>query len=152
MIARGLNYEIRTGDCLEELGKLVRGTARLIVADPPYNIGIDYGNGAAADRLPADEYRDWCGEWVRRSVDVLTYDGSLWLIVPDEHAAELAVLAKSLGLTPETACSGRTYAEIRSGSTVFYCYTLTNRGATAFEPLTLLDGTNVVNWLPPAPW
>jgi DNA modification methylase len=30
---------------------------------------------------------------------VLTYDGSLWLIVPDEHAAELVVLAKSLGLT-----------------------------------------------------
>jgi DNA modification methylase len=99
MIARGLNYEIRTGDCLEELGKLVHGAARLVVADPPYNFAVDYGNGAAADRLPVDQYRDWCGEWVRQSVDLLTYDGSLWLIVPDEHAAELVVLAKSLGLT-----------------------------------------------------
>jgi hypothetical protein len=28
----------------------------LIFADPPYNIGVDYGEGAEADRLPKSEY------------------------------------------------------------------------------------------------
>ena len=34
--------EIWTGDCLEHLARLPDGTANLVFADPPFNIGYDY--------------------------------------------------------------------------------------------------------------
>ena len=39
-------WEIRCGDCIKELDRLDAGSVRLIFADPPYNIGVDYGGGA----------------------------------------------------------------------------------------------------------
>ena len=52
-------WEIRLGDCLDELRKIEPGSVRLVFADPPYNIGIDYGDGAAADLLPRGQYLAW---------------------------------------------------------------------------------------------
>ena len=73
--------------------------ARLIFTDPPYNIGIDYGNGAKADLLKPDQYMAWVDGWITRAIDCLTPDGSLWVMIGDEYAAEYAVLLKSKGLT-----------------------------------------------------
>ena len=73
--------------------------ARMIFTDPPYNIGIDYGNGSIADQLPADRYMAWVDGWISRCVDCLTDDGSLWVMIGDEYAAEYGVLLKSKGLT-----------------------------------------------------
>src|SRR5262249_14734006 len=49
-------WEVRTGDCLEGLAEVQPGSVRLAFTDPPYNIGIDYGEGGKADLLPDDEY------------------------------------------------------------------------------------------------
>lgn len=73
--------------------------ARLIFADPPYNIGIDYGKGEGADLLPHDKYMQWVDGWITRCIDCLTPDGSLWVMIGDEYAAEYGVLLKSKGLT-----------------------------------------------------
>lgn len=73
--------------------------ARLIFADPPYNIGIDYGNGVKADLLKPDRYMAWVNGWITRAIDCLTPDGSLWVMIGDEYAAEYGVLLKSKGLT-----------------------------------------------------
>jgi DNA modification methylase len=78
---------------------LPKGTARLGFADPPYNIGIDYGQGEGADRLPADRFAAWLSEWIAACRDVLTDDGSLWVLISDEFAAEAAVSMKRAGLT-----------------------------------------------------
>lgn len=73
--------------------------ARLIFTDPPYNIGIDYGKGTKADQLKPDEYMAWVDGWITRAIDCLTPDGSLWVMIGDEYAAEYGVLLKSKGLT-----------------------------------------------------
>jgi len=93
------DWQIVEGDCIEELEKLAKGSARLIFADPPYNIGVDYGNGTKADRLADCQYLNWCDNWMARCVDVLTDDGSLWVMICDEYAAEFAIRLKDLGLT-----------------------------------------------------
>ncbi len=90
-------WEIRQGDCLAVLPALSH-KARLVFADPPYNIGIDYGEGGKADRLPDDEYLAWVEQWLAACCDVLTSDGSLWVLIGDEYAAEYAVTLKRLGL------------------------------------------------------
>ncbi len=76
-----------------------RTPARLVFADPPYNIGVDYGRGAKADRLPDDAYMAWVEKWLGFCCDCLADDGSLWVLIGDEYAAEYAVTLKGLGLT-----------------------------------------------------
>ena len=75
------------------------GPARLIFTDPPYNIGIDYGAGSDADSLPNDKYLRWVDDWIGLCCDCLTDDGSLWVMIGDEYAAEYALILKRRGLT-----------------------------------------------------
>ena len=75
------------------------GPARLIFADPPYNIGIDYGSGKDGDLLPDEQYMQWVGEWMSLCWDCLTDDGSFWVMIADEYAAEYCVALKSVGFT-----------------------------------------------------
>jgi site-specific DNA-methyltransferase (adenine-specific) len=92
------SWQITTGDCLPLLGALPPGSARLIFADPPYNIGVDYGEGKKADLLPAEEYLNWCGRWVTLCCRALADDGSLWVLVPDEWADYVGVMLRQHGL------------------------------------------------------
>lgn len=71
---------------------------RLIFADPPYNQGIDYGAGTKADKMPVNEYRRWVKTWVNRAADILTPDGSLWVLMPHEHQAIAFLAMESAGL------------------------------------------------------
>lgn len=75
------------------------GPARLIFTDPPYNIGIDYGDGEQADQLSDAAYMKWVRQWFALCWDCLTDDGSLWVMIGDEYAAEYAVELKATGYT-----------------------------------------------------
>ena len=75
------------------------GPARLIFTDPPYNIGVDYGTGSLHDLLPDGQYMEWVREWMILCWDSLTDDGSFWVMIGDEYAAEYCVTLKSVGFT-----------------------------------------------------
>ncbi|MGB4258336.1 MAG: DNA methyltransferase [Phycisphaerae bacterium] len=92
------SWKIIHGDCIEELRKIEDSSARLIFADPPYNIGIDYGDGEQADRLDDDEYLDWCRQWIGACVSKLTPDGSFWLMICDEYADYFGIMLRQAGL------------------------------------------------------
>ena len=86
------------GDCLKSLASLPDGCAHLAFADPPFNIGYDYDT--YDDRRSADDYLGWSKLWMGEIVRVLRPDGTFWLAIGDEYAAELKVLAtRELGLT-----------------------------------------------------
>jgi len=89
-------WSIILGDCIERLPEITN--ARLIFADPPYNIGIDYGAGRKADLLPAAQYLNWCQSWMKRCVESLTPDGSLWVMICDEWADHFGILLRDAGL------------------------------------------------------
>ena len=93
------HWEIREGDCLALLPDVPDGTARLVFCDPPYNLGIDYGEGCEADLLPAAEYMAWAARWIAEAHRVLAADGSLWVLVSDEYAPEYGVAIKQAGFT-----------------------------------------------------
>ena len=75
------------------------GPATLIFTDPPYNIGIDYGSGKAADLLDHDQYMAWVRRWVGLCRECLAEDGSLWVMIGDEYAAEYAITLKEAGFS-----------------------------------------------------
>ena len=75
------------------------GPARLIFTDPPYNIGIDYGDGEKADLLTPQAYMKWVRQWFSLCWDCLADDGSLWVMIGDEYAAEYCTELKATGFT-----------------------------------------------------
>lgn len=94
-----LPWEIRCGDCLEELQTIDTGSVRLVFADPPYNMGVDYGSGHSADKLRDDAYLDWCRAWIAECDRLLTADGSLWVMINDEYADHLGIILREVGLS-----------------------------------------------------
>lgn len=84
------------GDCVQELYKL--SGVRLIFADPPYNIGVDYGQGKKADQRSDADYLRWCERWMLAARDALTPDGSLWVMIGDKYADHFGVMLRELGL------------------------------------------------------
>lgn len=64
-------------DCLDGLSRLPHDSVDLVFADPPYNIGVDYGNGnKSLDRHEA--YIDWCAEWFKAVNRVLKLGGAFY--------------------------------------------------------------------------
>lgn len=78
------------GDCIEGLAQLEPGSVDLIFADPPFNIGYKYD--VYEDRKSADEYLAWTRQWAEAVKRALKPDGTFWLAIGDDFAAELKVL------------------------------------------------------------
>ncbi|MDZ4820094.1 MAG: site-specific DNA-methyltransferase [Planctomycetota bacterium] len=89
---------IHQGDCIAAMQSLPDGCVDLAFADPPFNIGYDYD--VYHDKLESDRYLAWSADWMRQVVRLLKPDGTFWLAIGDEYAAELKVLMqRELGLT-----------------------------------------------------
>ncbi len=90
--------QIRQGDCIEGLKSLKDGCIDLAFADPPFNIGYQYD--VYQDNLENDEYLTWTRDWMSEVKRVLKEDGTFWLAIGDEYAAELKVMMqRELGFT-----------------------------------------------------
>ena len=87
--------QIHHGSCLDKLTQLSDLSVDLIFADPPFNIGYQYD--LYDDQKTEDEYLDFCKSWISQCHRVLKSNGSFWLAIGDEYAAELKVLCKQLG-------------------------------------------------------
>ena len=89
------------GDCVEHLRSLEAGSVDLAFADPPFNIGYKYD--VYDDRKGADDYLEWTRTWTREVARVLKPDGTFWLAIGDEFAAELKMIVhRELGLSPRS--------------------------------------------------
>jgi site-specific DNA-methyltransferase (adenine-specific) len=88
---------LHRGDCLTGLSRLPDGVIDLAFADPPFNIGYEYD--IYHDRKSCDDYLDWSKQWIAQVARVLKPDGTFWLAIGDEYAAELKVIAhREVGL------------------------------------------------------
>jgi site-specific DNA-methyltransferase (adenine-specific) len=69
----GILYQ---GDCLKFLSTLPDASVELVFADPPFNLGKEYGKGVT-DQMKSDEYLAWSQQWLSQSIRVLKPGGSL---------------------------------------------------------------------------
>lgn len=97
LVSDSPRWSIVTGDCIDTMGQMVPGSARLLFADPPYNIGIDYGGGLDDHRTPA-AYLAWSRRWIEAAARLLAPDGSMWLLVNHEWSARLRIAMEDAGL------------------------------------------------------
>jgi site-specific DNA-methyltransferase (adenine-specific) len=72
-----VQWDIREGDCLDQLRTLENGSVDIVVTSPPYNLAIAYST--YQDDMPREEYLDWCHAWASEVARVLKEDGSFFL-------------------------------------------------------------------------
>lgn len=85
------------GDAVAELKKLPSESVQLIVTDPPYNLGKDYGT--TDDNLEFDEYLEFSRKWLSEAHRVLTKNGSIYVFMGVRFIAYIyAILERELGM------------------------------------------------------
>lgn len=73
------NIETITGDALVELEKLETATVDLVIADPPYNLGKNYGNNH--DIQGFDDYLSFSRKWLKQAHRILKPTGTLYVFM-----------------------------------------------------------------------
>lgn len=69
--------KIVCADCISHLKTVPTDSAQIIIADPPYNIGKDFGNNS--DKQDAAAYLAWCDAWIAECLRVLKPGGSFYI-------------------------------------------------------------------------
>ena len=86
---------IQLGDCIAAMNARPEGSVDLAFADPPFNIGYDYD--VYEDSKEYQQYIDWSAQWISAVYRVLKPDGTFWLAIGDDYAAELKIESQKAG-------------------------------------------------------
>lgn len=81
--------QIILGDAIQELLKLPDESCDVVIIDPPYNIGKDFGNNI--DKRELGEYVEWSKRWINESIRVLKPSGTIFIYGFSEILAYLSV-------------------------------------------------------------
>ncbi|GAA4343669.1 site-specific DNA-methyltransferase [Flaviaesturariibacter amylovorans] len=85
------------GDALTELKKMPAASVDLIIADPPYNLGKDYGNGS--DLRASEDYLRFTKDWLTEAKRVLSDTGTIYVFMGFRFIAYLyAIMEQDCGL------------------------------------------------------
>ena len=76
-------------DVVDGLKKLEDNSADIIISDPPYNIGKDFG--LCKDKMELNSYLSWCDEWITECIRILKPTGSLYIYGFSEILAHISV-------------------------------------------------------------
>lgn len=69
--------KIYNEDCILGMKKIKNESVDIVICDPPYNIGKDFGNDS--DRQQMGEYLLWCDNWIRECLRILKPQGTLYI-------------------------------------------------------------------------
>lgn len=64
-------------DCIKKMKEIEADSVDIIICDPPYNIGKDFGNDS--DKQEMDKYLNWCDEWISECIRILKPKGTLYI-------------------------------------------------------------------------
>ncbi len=81
---------IINSDCMTVLPKIKDKSVDLIFADPPYNLGKDYGNDSDKWKNK-NEYLSWCYAWVDECFRVLKDTGTVYIMNSTQNISYIDV-------------------------------------------------------------
>lgn len=64
-------------DCIKRMKTMEADSVDIIICDPPYNIGKDFGNNS--DKQEMNDYLTWCDEWIAECIRILKPNGTLYI-------------------------------------------------------------------------
>jgi len=83
-------------DCLEGMKQLPDGCVDLVVTDPPFNVGMDYG-AKYNDDQEKGKYLVFMEEWLNQSLNLTTESGRLYFFSPDKWLFDLREIIDRVG-------------------------------------------------------
>lgn len=87
--------KIHCADCLEFMKEMPNSSVDFCIADPPFNVGKDYGN--FNDKKPELEYWKWLKERIEQIFRVLKKNSRLYIFHGDRGIFKLKPLCESIG-------------------------------------------------------
>lgn len=90
------NGILYNGDCLEIMSNIPSESIDLIFADPPYNVGKDYGE-TWDDNLPDEVYLQWVDSWIKEGFRLLKDTGSFFLLINTKFGHKIANILDKYG-------------------------------------------------------
>jgi site-specific DNA-methyltransferase (adenine-specific) len=72
---------------LSGIDKIADASVDLVIADPPYGLGKDYGNDS--DRIYGADYLAWSRRWIDSVLPKLKANGSLYVFLTWQHSPEV---------------------------------------------------------------
>ena len=82
-----MTAQLYNEDALTGMARVADASVDLVIADPPYGLGKDYGNDS--DCLGATEYLAWSRRWIDAVVPKLKANGSLYVFLTWQHSPEV---------------------------------------------------------------
>jgi site-specific DNA-methyltransferase (adenine-specific) len=64
-------------DCIQGMKKINSNIVDIIICDPPYNIGKDFGNDS--DKQDMNTYLEWCDQWIAECLRILKPHGTMYI-------------------------------------------------------------------------
>ena len=85
-------------DCFNLFSALNEESIHCVFADPPFNLGKDYGRGAMKDALEKRDYLKWSFAWLDECVRLLTPGGALFVYILPQWGYHLATHIEERGM------------------------------------------------------
>lgn len=76
-------------DCVKGLKQIADESVDVVIIDPPYNIGKDFGN--ESDNQEFKKYVQWCSLWLKESERILKPTGTIYIYGFSEILAHISV-------------------------------------------------------------
>ena len=93
MMDGGGGYTLYNEDFLAGAGRVADGSVDLVIADPPYGLGKDYGNDS--DKRQPGEFLEWTAAWVDAVLPKLKETGSLYIFTTWRYSPEIFAFLKT---------------------------------------------------------
>ena len=84
---------VQNVNALEAIPLIPDDSMDLIIADPPYGLGKDYGNDS--DKRSEVEFLEWTKKWLHLALPKLKQTGSLYIFTTWRYSPEIFVFLKS---------------------------------------------------------
>jgi site-specific DNA-methyltransferase (adenine-specific) len=85
-----IKNQLICGDACSELAKFDDSSIDLIIADPPYNLGKDYGNNR--DLKAWHEYEDFTRQWLNEAARLLKPAGTIYVFMGVRFISKLFLI------------------------------------------------------------
>lgn len=103
-------------DCLEFMSKIENESVDLVFADPPFNLGKDYG----VDKDKRDNYYEWCAEWIKEAWRILKPTGSFYLMNIPSNLKETLIEMDKYGIMQNIIIWKNTSMPLKKKYTISY--------------------------------
>ncbi len=82
-----MEADLRNEDFFDGIASIADCSVDLVIADPPYGLGKDYGNDS--DHLAGDAYLDFSRRWIDALMPKLKPNASLYVFLTWQHSPEV---------------------------------------------------------------